>query len=85
MVEVEEPLSQVESVSYLPCCYRWVGDTNFRLRFLVSLALVLRKLQPQEAQENGDEISTCQQLVGKLSQRYWVHKWENYQGILKPP
>eukprot|EP00438_Fugacium_kawagutii_P025352 Skav236514 [mRNA] locus=scaffold78:590663:596588:+ [translate_table: standard] len=59
VLEVEEALSQVESVSYLPCCYRWVGDTTFRLRFLVSLALVLRKLLPPEAQENGDEISTC--------------------------
>eukprot|EP00439_Symbiodinium_sp_Y106_P081180 s755_g20.t1 len=40
---MEEHLKALDTISYLRCCYRWVTSTEAKVRFLVALALVLRR------------------------------------------
>ena len=67
---VKEQLSVLESVPYLHSCYRWVGDTNFRIRFLVSLALVLQRLQ--DAKEEQDLA-----VAKRLTQQFFTVESSN--------
>ena len=80
----KQNLLTLESTSYLHCCYRWVGDANLRIRFLLSLALVLQTIMEKAATANGEQ-SEAHQLAEKLSQQFFLmesKKAENSKTVL---
>lgn len=67
----KQNLLTLESTSYLHCCYRWVGDANLRIRFLLSLALVLQTIMEKAATANGEQ-SEAHQLAEKLCEQFFL-------------
>ena len=61
---IEEHLKVLDGATYLPCCYRWVGFADVRVKFLVALALVLRTLL-------GTEVAKLTELAERLLLRFF--------------
>ena len=70
---MQEPLEQLLAVPYMQSCYRWVGDLQLRVRFLMALGLVFLLLEKSSLKSSlRSSLRSLEDFFGGQDVERWL-------------